>query len=507
MTGLTLVGLGPGSWETLTMEAADALRAAPEIYIRSSAHPAFSMLQSRFPTQTIHTFDDLFASSPGLNPVYRGIAARVAELARGDGGVVYAVPGSALIGDGIVPLILKALGEDVPVRVLAGVSYVETVFRSLGVSEPGWIEVLDAAEIDLLARENAVGEVDGSPARLPWRAPLPTVPMVVTSTAAHGAWRSVGRWLSRYYPESHPILLVDPSGRSTPQRTSLNDLAVADTLWFDCAYVPSLTETENVRTFSGLMNLTRTLRAPGGCPWDREQTHTSLKPHLLEEAYEVVDALDSGDAAEICEELGDLLFQVAIHAQVAAEAGDFTIEDIIGGIVTKLIGRHPHVFGDMELESAQDVRHAWETFKQKQKPKRLSVLEQIPRGMPALPQSNLIQKRAAGVGFEWPDVGSVIAKVEEELDELRHEIDRGASADLEREEFGDILFALVSVARHLRIDPEEALRLANRKFTARFQYVESRAAAEGVKLRDLSPERLDSYWNDAKSLGTGHPAS
>jgi uncharacterized protein YabN with tetrapyrrole methylase and pyrophosphatase domain len=127
--------------------------------------------------------------------------------------------------------------------------------------------------------------------------------------------------------------------------------------------------------------------------------------------------------------------------------------------------------------------------------------------MPALPQSNLIQKRASGVGFEWPDVDSVIAKVEEELDELRHEIDRGASADLERQEFGDILFALVSVARHLRIDPEEALRLANRKFTARFQYVESRAAAEGVKLRDLSPERLDSYWNDAKSLGTGHPAS
>jgi tetrapyrrole methylase family protein/MazG family protein len=255
------------------------------------------------------------------------------------------------------------------------------------------------------------------------------------------------------------------------------------------------------------MNLTRTLRAPGGCPWDREQTHASLKPHLIEETYEVVDALDGGDPAQICEELGDLLFQITIHAQVAAEAGEFTIEDVIGGIVTKLIGRHPLVYGDLELESAQDVRHAWESLKQKQKPRRLSVLEQIPRGMPALPQSNLMQKRAAGVGFEWPDLDSVIAKVEEELNELRREIESGTSHELEREEFGDILFALVSVARHLKIDPEEALRLANRKFAARFQYVESRAAADAVSLRELSPERLDQYWNEAKSLGTAQPTN
>jgi MazG family protein len=156
----------------------------------------------------------------------------------------------------------------------------------------------------------------------------------------------------------------------------------------------------------------------------------------------------------------------------------------------------------MELSSAQDVRHAWESFKQREKPKRASVMEQIPRGLPALPQSNLMQKRAASVGFEWPSVEEVLAKVEEELMELRAEIAVGASKELQREEFGDILFALVSVARHLRIDPEEALRLANRKFADRFQHVESRVAAEDKSLRDLSAQELDEYWNEAKLATT-----
>jgi tetrapyrrole methylase family protein/MazG family protein len=312
-------------------------------------------------------------------------------------------------------------------------------------------------------------------------------------------------WLGRYYPDEHVVCLVHAAGTPDCSLQSvplyqLDRLTGIDHL--TALYVPPLSETDNVRTFAGLMNVTRTLRGPGGCPWDREQTHASLKPHLLEETYEVLEALDEADPAELAEELGDLLFQVTIHSQVAAEAGEFTIEDVIEGITRKLIGRHPHVFGELELESAQEVRQHWETFKQREKPKRSSVLEQIPKGLPALPQSNLMQKRAASVGFEWASVREVIAKVEEELEELQHEIEAQAAKEVQREEFGDILFALVSVARHLRIDPEEALRLANRKFAARFQYVESRVAALGKSLRDLSPEELDSYWNEAKALGT-----
>lgn len=504
MSGLTVVGLGPGSWNTLTIEAAETLRSVPEIYIRSSAHSAAATVAAHLGDTAIRDFDDLQASSGSLSEAFAAVAARLADLARRPQGVVYAVPGSPYLGDRSVPLALELLRDEVPVRMVAGLSYVETVLRAAGIADPGWIDVLDAAEIDLLAQANAVGEVDGARIRVPWRAPLPTVPLVVTSVGTREIAASVSRWLTRFYPESHNVLVIHESGAEAASLASLGRL---EPVAGSSLFVPALTEAENVRTFSGLMNLTRTLRAPGGCPWDREQTHSSLKPHLLDEAYEVIDALDSEDPAEICEELGDLLFQVAIHSQVAAELGDFTIEDVIGSIVTKLIGRHPHVFGDLQLESSQDVLNAWESLKQKQKPKRLSVLEQIPRSMPALPQSNLIQKRAANVGFEWPDLESVIEKVEEELTELRDEVDRGASKDVEREEFGDILFALVSVARHLRIDPEEALRLANRKFAARFQYVESRAAADGVTLRELAPEQLDSYWNEAKALGTApHPS-
>jgi tetrapyrrole methylase family protein/MazG family protein len=204
----------------------------------------------------------------------------------------------------------------------------------------------------------------------------------------------------------------------------------------------------------------------------------------------------------LAEELGDLLFQVTIHSQVATENGTFTIEDVIAGITSKLIGRHPHVFGDLHLETAEEVLKEWESFKQREKPQRSSVLEHIPRDLPALPQSSLLQKRAAQVGFEWPGVGDVLTKVEEEIDELRREVESGAPADAQREELGDILFALVSVARHLHLDPEEALRLANRKFAARFQYVESRVGASGKSLRNLSAAELDAYWEEAKALGT-----
>lgn len=498
MSGLTVVGLGPGSWNTLTVEAADVLRSANEVYVRTTAHPAVAAIAAAMGDTPVRSFDDLQQPSSSLDEIVAAIADRLAPLARRPQGVIYAVPGSPSIGDRSVPLILEALGDEVPVRLVEGLSYVEPILRAAGVADTGWIDVLDAAEISVLARANALGQVDGGPDHVPWRAPLPTVPLIVTSLDSADVAASVGRWLGRFYPESHQVLLVDGASSLGIQGLPLGQLANVGT---GSLFVPALSETDNVRTFSGLMNLTRRLRAPDGCPWDREQTHASLKTHLLDEAYEVVDALDRGDAAEICEELGDLLFQIAIHSQVADESGEFSIEDVISGIVTKLIGRHPHVFEDLRLDSSQDVLNAWEALKQMQKPRRQSILEQIPRAMPALPQSNLIQKRAANVGFEWPDLGSVIAKVEEELTELRQEVDGGASRDLEREEFGDILFALVSVARHLRIDPEEALRLANRKFTARFQYVESRASADGAALRALSPEQLDNYWNEAKALG------
>ncbi len=359
-----------------------------------------------------------------------------------------------------------------------------------------WLEVLDAREAALHGRETAVGELPGAETALPWRAPMPTSTLVLTHLADSEIAAGLRDWLCHYYPASHRIRLIFGNGE---EWLALADLESASGLSDTASlHVPPLLDDENIRTFAGLMQLTRRLRGPGGCPWDREQTHQSLKPHLLEETYEVLDALDSEDPSLLAEELGDLLFQITLHSQVAAENAAFTVEDVIGNIITKLMGRHPHVFGELELGSAQDVRNVWETFKQREKPKRQSVFEQIPKGLPALPQSSLMQKRASSIGFEWPSVREVLDKVEEEVAELRAEVDDDASTETQREELGDILFALVSVARHLRIDPEEALRLANRKFATRFQHVESAVKSEDKELRDLSPEELDNYWESSK---------
>lgn len=535
---LTVVGLGPGAWETLTLEAVEALRSARRVYVRSSLQPSVGRIRTRLPHVEFQTFDHLYKTLSSLSEVHAQIAEELCDLATSSESVVYAVPGSPVFAETSVDILRRRARErDITVRLINGVSVVETVLAEVGAVDTTWLSVVDASELALLGAENAVGEVAGEVELMPWRAPVATAAMVVLQLHDRRTASGAGRWLARYYGDEHAVHVVRAAGTpSSVQSVRLHQLDLLDDIDdLTAVYVPPLPDNENVRTFAGLMNVTRTLRAPGGCPWDREQTHASLKPHLLEETYEVLEALDGGDPQELAEELGDLLFQVTIHSQVAAEAGEFSIEDVIQGITSKLIGRHPHVFGDLQLDSAQDVRQHWETFKQQEKPKRLSVLEEIPRGLPALPQSNLMQKRAASVGFEWPGVAEVVAKVEEELEELKREVEGapamsspappamsaegasevvregpqarapgGTSREQQREELGDILFALVSLARHLRIDPEEALRRANRKFAARFQYVESRVASQDRALRDLSPDELDAYWNEAKALGTAH---
>lgn len=505
---LSIVGLGTGTWESLTVEAAEILSSAGEIYVRTAVHPALSPIADKVSGAHFHSFDDLYESLPTLQAVYERIANVLVGLVEDGADVVYAVPGSPAVGETTV----RMVRERIPVtnlRLVNGMSFVEPVLLAVGIADASWLEVIDASEADLLSRGSALGDVEGEEQRLPIHVPLPTVPLLVSQLYDRRIASGVKLWLGRYYPDEHKAQVVRAPGTPDTEVVSLRLYELDRLEKIDhrtCLYVPPLSEIDNVRTFAGLMWLTRALRAPGGCPWDREQTHSSLRPHLLEETYEVIDALDRGDPVELCEELGDLLFQVAIHSQIAAENDEFTVEDVIQNIMVKLIGRHPHVFGDLELGSAQEVREAWEALKQREKPKRASVLEQIPHGLPALPQSNLMQKRAASVGFEWPTVSEVLDKVEEEIEEVRAEVNAGASKELQREELGDILFALVSVARHLKIDPEEALRGANRKFAARFQYVESRVAATGATLRDLSPGELDEYWNEAKALGTASKA-
>lgn len=252
-----------------------------------------------------------------------------------------------------------------------------------------------------------------------------------------------------------------------------------------------------------LVEIMRKLRGEGGCPWDRKQTHESLRTYVVEEAYEVVQAVDDRDDAELREELGDLLLQVAFHSQIASETGRFDVGDVIGGIVEKLIRRHPHVFGDVEAKDSKTVLRNWERIKQRERAGEEgepgSVLDNVAGAMPALMRAVKVQAKASRVGFDWPDVTGALAKVQEEMGELEQARKAG---DRERmaEEVGDVLFALVNVARFLKVDPEIALGRTVDKFIARFKHIEARAGEANRRVEDMTLDEMDSLWEEAKGL-------
>ncbi len=278
------------------------------------------------------------------------------------------------------------------------------------------------------------------------------------------------------------------------------------------------------RTFDDLVATMARLRGPGGCPWDREQTHRSLRPYLLEETYEALDAIDSGSPQQLCQELGDLLLQVVFHAQMASEAGAFTIEDVIGGLVDKLVRRHPHVFGDVRVGGSGEVLANWASIKAQERSEGLhghgvdpgtperaqpSALDGLPRGLPALALAQRLQERAAQAGFTWPDLHSAIGKVREELAEVetaaKAQNPAGVETAAERrdhsdaaEELGDVLFTVANLSRYLDLDGEQALRNACAKFRARFARLEASARAQGRELRACSTEELLAMWRAAR---------
>ncbi len=251
---------------------------------------------------------------------------------------------------------------------------------------------------------------------------------------------------------------------------------------------------KNLSHFDTLVNVIAKLRAPGGCPWDREQTHSSLRGNLLEECYEVLEALDEGDADKLGNELGDLLMQVVLHARIAAEAGEFELGDVISSINTKLIHRHPHVFGSLKVRDANEVLVNWEALKGKERGTDTSMLDGVPKQMPALGYSQEIQDRVARVGFDWEDIDGVIDKLAEEVGEFK----RADSQERREQEFGDLLFTLANIARHLGVDLESALRQANQRFYRRFACMEELCRQRGLNFGELSFDEQNALWEEAK---------
>jgi tetrapyrrole methylase family protein/MazG family protein len=306
------------------------------------------------------------------------------------------------------------------------------------------------------------------------------------------------------YPEDHPVLLIHGAG-SPEQRVESLPLWQIDRSQaigaMSALLVPPLGEPSS---FESLQEVIAHLRAPDGCPWDRRQTHQSLRSHLLEECYEALEAIDREDMEALRAELGDLLLQIVLQAQIAAEEGEFSMPQVIAGIRAKLVRRHPHVFGDLDVEEVDQVLRNWEQLKAEEREEagdENGVLGGVPGGLPALAQAYELQARAARVGFDWPSIDGVLAKVHEELEEVQEAPDAGRQAG----ELGDLLFAVVNYARWLEVDPEAALRAANRRFRERFAAMERQAKASGRPLNELGIEELDALWEAAKNQGEDSP--
>jgi tetrapyrrole methylase family protein/MazG family protein len=251
---------------------------------------------------------------------------------------------------------------------------------------------------------------------------------------------------------------------------------------------------KDLSRFSALVDIIARLRAPDGCPWDRKQTHASLRGSLLAECYEVLEALDEGDAGKLRDELGDLLLQIVLHAQISSEAGEFKLGEVIEGINTKLIHRHPHIFGSQKVKDAEEVALNWEELKGEEREPGTSIMKSVPKPMPALGYSQEVQRRAAYLGFDWEEDEGVIDKLAEEVGEFR----QADSQEEKAREFGDLLFTLANIARRMGIDLEAALREANRRFYRRFSYMEEACRKRGLKFGELSFDQQNALWEEAK---------
>ena len=312
--------------------------------------------------------------------------------------------------------------------------------------------------------------------------------------ARHGA-REV---LLALYPHDHRLQQLPDGTQRVLDDLTDQELAGGD--WF----VPALSPLDNLASPHGMAAISARLRATDGCPWDRRQTHASLGPFVLEEAYETVDAIERGAPADLAEELGDLFLQIILHAQLAAEEGSFDLTDVYRMLGAKIVRRHPHVFGDVEVSSAEEVLRNWEAIKAAERHEAggpPSAFSGVARALPALAASREIQERASSLGWDWPAIEGVWEKVAEELAELHEagEIEGDAGRDARLHELGDVLFAAANLARWLKLDPEEALRSANRRWIDRYERVEALATARGMVLADLSPEAKDALWNEVKA--------
>ncbi|SFJ35669.1 nucleoside triphosphate pyrophosphohydrolase [Thermoflavimicrobium dichotomicum] len=483
---IVVVGLGFGDETALPIGTVALFSRSEMIWLRTEKHPAVHWIREKgIPFQT---FDEVYEMFSDFESVYQEIAQRLLQLTEMQEIVVYAVPGHPMVAERTVQL-LRQLGPQygVEIDIRGGGSFLDIAFARLGI---------DPIEGFMMVDGNSLRPEEINP----------RLHILIGQVYDRIVASDIKLTLMEVYPDDYEIHVVTAlgiEGMETVHRLPLYELDRIDAFTdLTSIYIPPVSDEQILyRRFDYLTQIIAHLRSPEGCPWDRKQTHQSLLPYLIEEAYEFIEAVHNEDVDAMMDELGDVLLQVMLHAQIAKEEGVFDIHEVIQGLNAKMIRRHPHVFGEEHAETAEEVKQNWEEIKRKERQgeETSSILDEISKGLPVLLQAFEQHKKAAKVGFDWDKKEDVLLKVEEELAELR----KAETKEEQEEEIGDLLFILTSVARMYEVHPEIALWKATQKFARRFRYLEDQARKTGRKLQEIPMEQLDEWWEESKQQEKG----
>ena len=481
---IKIVGLGPGAKEALTIGTIYEFENNKNIFLRTEKHPTVDYLKEK--KIIFDTYDNVYESIGSFDEVYLNIANDLIRKHEKLGDLVYAVPGHPLVAEKSVFNLIELCKENnIEYKIIPAVSFIDAMIESLRIDPIGGLKVIDSFDIGNQILDKRIGTI-------------------VTQVYNQLIASEVKIKLLEQYNDETQIYYVRAAGikdQESIRRIPLFELDMQEDIdYLTSIYIPK--DLKNKKDFNDLLEIIEILRSEDGCPWDREQTHKSLEKALIEESYEVIDAIDQDDDNSLIEELGDVLLQVVFHASIGKEDGYFDISDVIEGICNKMVSRHPHVFKDCnELNSSDEVLVKWDELKKKEKgySSLTEEMKGITKGLPALLRAHKVQEKAKKVGFDFDDVSFAINKVKEELKEV---IDVYNTENVEKikEEIGDLLFSCVNVARFLKVDEEIALNWTIDKFIKRFDYIERVAKERNIELTNMNIDEMDKLWEISKKL-------
>ena len=481
---IKIVGLGPGAKEALTIGTVWELESCKNIFLRTEKHPTVDYLKEK--NIEFDTYDNVYETMKSFDEVYLNIAKDLVEKHEELGDLVYAVPGHPLVAEkSVFNLIEECKKNNIEYKVIPAVSFIDAMMEGLMIDPIEGLKVIDAYDINNMILDKRIGTV-------------------ITQVYNQLIASEVKLRLLDQYDDETEIFYVRAAGikgEESIRKIPLYELDMQEDIdYLTSIYIPK--DLNNKKDFNDLLEIVEILRGENGCPWDREQTHKSLKKALVEESYEVIDAIDRDDDNGLIEELGDVLLQVVFHASIGKEDGYFDINEVIGGICHKMISRHPHVFGDLtDVNTSKDVLSKWDELKKEEKGYETLSEEMrgVTKGLPALLRAHKVQNKAKKAGFDFEDIDSMINKLKEEIQEVI-DVYNTKNMDKIKDEVGDLLFSCVNIARFLNVDEELALNSTIDKFIKRFSYIEEKVKDKGLELRGVNLDEMNKLWEEAKKL-------